>query len=322
MQIEKEKMKLYPFYNHYCDALYASLGEFLTIDEENINQILSNLTAEDWSAMCDYCVVKNIKAGVKELNLKVYHYGDGLKALDKYAIKGKEIISAKEMNVLPTSAMVGDRLLLEVESLLDYQQDYLNALVDFSAKTDIPVLFKIGQKLDEVGKLVNIYRKSPMEILENYGFLDRECYVYGLNFIDKEDQKLLSQYDVKIIFSPISDGEEGLGAINLYNFIYNELKFGFSSGKCYNINMLEECKLAKINTSNLMYDNKLLTIEQLLSGVIVDYDFQEDEKIEIDLDECEPFENILNKRVDLKQDDFFALRQKVIEIAGKIKEKI
>lgn len=71
-----------------------------------------------------------------------------------------------------------------------------------------------------------------------------------------------------------------------------------------------------------MYDNKLLTIEQLLSGVIVDYDFQEDEKIEIDLDECEPFENILNKRVDLKQDDFFALRQKVIEIAGKIKEKI
>ena len=298
MQIEKEKMKLYPFYNHYCDALYASLGEFLTIDEENI------------------------KAGVKELNLKVYHYGDGLKALDKYAIKGKEIISAKEMNVLPTSAMVGDRLLLEVESLLDYQQDYLNALVDFSARTDIPVLFKIGQKLDEVGKLVNIYRKSPMEILENYGFLDRECYVYGLNFIDKEDQKLLSQYDVKIIFSPISDGEEGLGAINLYNFIYNELKFGFSSGKCYNINMLEECKLAKINTSNLMYDNKLLTIEQLLSGVIVDYDFQEDEKIEIDFDECEPFENILNKRVDLKQDDFFALRQKVIEIAGKIKEKI
>ena len=151
-------------------------------------------------------------------------------------------------------------------------------------------------------------------MLESFGFLDRKCLLYGLNFVDKEDQKLICDYDKTCIFSPRSDGEEGKGGINLYNFIYNKIKFGFSSGRCYNIDMLAEGKLAIINTNNLMYDNSLIDSQKVLESL------EDSGQLEIDFDDEEPLENLLDKRVELEEDEFNI--EKVKEIVKKIKERI
>lgn len=309
---EKAKIKIKAFKNYYCDAIACSIGEFIDYNEK----LLNDLSQDDLKILCEYAVLKNKIAGVGELFLKVPDFMFGNEALDKFGVKGYEIISASLIDKIPTKALIGQRLVLEIENLLDYNDDFLSEISFYLAKTKLPIIINLGQDLEEVGKLVNKFSKSPAQILEDYGFLDCECFIKGLNFIDKDDQKILKDYNATCIFSPRSDGEEGKGAINLYNFIYNEIKFGFSSGKCYNIDMLGEVKLALINTSNLMFDANLLNIQDLLDALST-----ENSMIEIEFDQDAKKSTLLDKRVEIKDEHYLNLRTQVKEIIKKLKEK-
>lgn len=313
---EKTKQKIKSFKNYYCDALYCALGEFF--DKEKIDEILNRktLTQQQIKLLCEYAVIKNKIAGVTFLNLKVPDFGYGIELLEKYNMKGNEIVSANLMNCMPSKALVGQRLILEVESLLEYNENFLSDLSDLSAKIDIPIIFALGQDLEEVGKIVNKFKMSPVQTLESFGFLDRECYVLGLNFIDKDDQKLMRDYGATCIFSPCCDGEEGKGAINLYNFIYNDLKFRFSSRRNYNIDILKECWLAMVNTSNLMFEKDLIKIEDLLQAVFDKNGID----IEISTGEYERKEGLLNKKIKLNIEDFENVYKNVKKLVFQLKD--
>lgn len=313
---EKTKQKIKSFKNYYCDALYCALGEFF--DKEKIDEILNSktLTQQQVKQLCEYAVIKNKIAGVTFLNLKVPDFGYGIELLEKYNMNGYEIVSANLMNCMPSKALVGQRLMLEVESLLEYNENFLSDLSDLSAKIDIPIIFALGQDLEEVGKIVNKFKMSPVQTLESFGFLDRECYVLGLNFIDKDDQKLMRDYGATCIFSPCCDGEEGKGAINLYNFIYNDLKFRFSSRRNHNIDMLKECWLAMVNTSNLMFEKDLIKIEDLLQAVFDKNGID----IEISIGEYERKEGLLNKKIKLNIEDFENVYKNVEKLVFQLKD--
>ena len=308
----KDEIVINGLKNYYCDVLGCAFGEFLS-NEELEDITLSEQQLED---VCEYVVLKNKEAGVSEVNLKVPKVGFGVRALDKYGMKGKEIISTDKIDEIETKNLVGQRLMIELDSLIEYDQNVLSNVSNFVAIIDCEILVRLGQDLEEVGKAVNRYNMSPVSILESFGFLDRKCLVYGLNFIDKDDQKLLKDYEIKCVFSPRSDAEIGRGAINLYNFIYNELKFGFSSEKCYNIDMLNEVKLAKYNTSNLMFENGLLDDEILLESLQSEYG-----KIHIKMSPYERDENVFDKNVVLPQEDLKSLREKIEKIVKELKEK-
>lgn len=313
---EKTKQKIKSFKNYYCDALYCALGEFF--DKEKIDEILNSktLTQQQVKQLCEYAVIKNKIAGVTFLNLKVPDFGYGIELLEKYNMNGHEIVSANLMNCMPSKALVGQRLMLEVESLLEYNENFLSDLSDLSAKIDIPIIFALGQDLEEVGKIVNKFKMSPVQTLESFGFLDRECYVLGLNFIDKDDQKLMRDYGATCIFSPCCDGEEGKGAINLYNFIYNDLKFRFSTRRNHNIDMLKECWLAMVNTSNLMFEKDLIKIEDLLQAVFDKNGID----IEISTGEYERKEGLLNKKIKLNIEDFENVYKNVEKLVFQLKD--
>ena len=296
------------FINYYCDIMSCAFGEFLS-DEEIGNLSLSG---QEYQDVCDYVVVKNIMAGVGEVNLKTKSFGYAQKSLEKYGIKGKVIVDCEEINSLPATALVGDNLIIEISSL-DKEDNILNQTADFVGRIDGEVLVKIGQDLEEVGIIVNRFNSSPVETLESFGFLDRKCNVYGLNFIDKDDKKLLKEHDVFCIFSPRSDAYEGRGSVNLYTFVYDDLRFGFSSGKCYNIDMLAEARLAKFNTANLMYEAGLID-NQTLKKSLTNGEF------DIKLDGLEKEENIFDKKVEFDHNDYLVLREKIKGIVRKIKE--
>lgn len=319
MQREEKKVKINHLINYYCNALCCVAGEFVLLNEEELSRFEKMLTKDEALLLYCYAVAKNKRAGVGELNLKVQDFEMGRQALEHFGLKGKIIISAKDYAKLSSLAIINNGLILEIESLLDYSQSLLSEIVDFSAKCEVAVLVNIGRDLEEVGKIVNLYQKSPVEILEEFGFLDRECYLYGLNYIDKDDQKLLNQYKPFLILAPSSDGEEGRGEINLYNFVYNDLKFGFSSGNSYNIDMLFEGKLAKYNTNNLMRQASMVSDELLIKSLTIAHDSH---KLELPLEENLPVKNILDQKIEIFDDEFIDLRQKVKEVIEKYKEKI
>ena len=318
MQIQQNKININKFCNYYCDGLYCSLGEFLKLDQQLLEKVLRMLSNEEIEILIEYAVCKNISSGVGELNIKVPEFGMGVKALEKYGVKGKEIVSAKQFYSMPTTSLVGGQTILDIESLLDYNQNALSDISDFSAKAEVPLAINVASDLEEVGKIVNMYKLSPVEVLESFGLLDRESFVYGLNYIDKDDQKLIKEYDKMCVFSLQDDGNRGKGAINLYNFIYNHLKFGFSSGKCYNVNMLCECKLAMHDTFNLMHESEIILPQDLLNAATIG----KGEQIEIEFSNEENFINLFDRRVQNLCKDEQELRNKTIEIVKRIKEKI
>ena len=316
-----QKFELKLLKNAYCDAFGLAMSEFFDVTELDEQEYLKLLSEEDVDAICEYAVIKNVLAGVGELNLKVMQKGYGKKYFDKYDIKGNEILSARLLDDLTAKDIVGGRVILELESMLDYNDGYLSRIVDFCATTDTPVLVKMGQKLEEVGKVVNKFNSSPAEVLEDFGFLDRECFIYGLNFLDKDDQKLLKMYSPTLILSPRDDAERGRGAINLYNFIFNELKFAFASGKCYNIDMFLEGKLALFNTANLMYESGLVDTKTILQALQSDKG-----KLELQLEEETKIDTIFDKKIELNDQKLIlkmlSLKESIKQIARKIKEKI
>lgn len=316
MQNHQNNIKINHFVNYYCDGLRCAIDEFIHLNDEEFCSMIDKLSFEEKKVLIEYAILKNKEAGVKKLFIKTDNFQMGKMLLEKYNLEGGVIISAKDYQTLPSSALIGDGLVLEIESLLDYNASLLSDIVDFLSLTKTKVLIKLGQDLEEVGKLVNLYGRSPVEILEDFGFLDRDCLIYGLNFIDKEDQKLLVQYKPFLIFSPRNDGLEGKGAINLYNFIYNHLKFGFSSGKCYNIDMLAEGRLAKINTNNLMFDNNLVDDLLLLESLTCPFD---DQPINMTLEKDLPAWNIFENKIYLPQ--HLDIRNQVKEIIKRYKEK-
>ena len=323
MHREKNKVFLKPFKNLYCDGVFSSLGRYIDVYECDENEILNLLSRQDIEILIETAVLKNKVAGVKFVNIKVPFVGIGVKLLEKHGMQGNEILSARQMTSLTAGEAVGGQIGFDVENLLDYAEGYLAELSDFVGQLDIPIFISFGRDIEEVGKLVNRYNMSPAEIIESLGFLDRKCFFYGLNYIDKEDQKLLKNYSPTLIFMPKNDGEEGRGVINLYNFVYHQLKFCFSSGKCYNIDMLGELKQAKTNTSNLMHERGLLSLEDMVSSIELEENPYE---LSLDLDEEENEENILEKMMKIEDQTIIyqlsVLEEKTKEIAKRIKEKI
>lgn len=319
MQTQTPKADIGKFTNFYCDGIASALDEFITLPEDV--DIAKYLSDEDCQTLVDYAVMKNKVAGVGQLYIKVPDFNMGKNALEKFGMAGYEIISAKNCQNMSTSAMIGGNTIIELESLLDFQQGELSEIADLTARAELPTLFHLGQDLEEVGKIVNLYKHSPAEVLESFGFLDRQCFLLGLNFIDKDDQKLLHDYGATCIFTPRDDGEHGRGAINLYNFIYNQLKFGFGSGKCYNIDMLAEGKLALYNTANLMYDANLISPKELLAAIACNSDPKEVLDF-LGVQNGEKERNLLDKKVNLWQYFQNDLHLQAQEISYKLKEKI
>lgn len=83
--------------------------------------------------------------------------------------------------------------------------------------------------------------------------------------------------------------------------------------------MLAEGKLAKLNTSNLMHDDSLIDDKLLLDAICYS---QGENNLEVEISSLEPLSNIFDKKVFIADDSFMPLREKVIEIIKKIKEKI
>lgn len=309
------KLKL--FQNGYCDAISCALSGLLEVDEKVRDYAENHLSDSEIQLLCDYSALLNKIAGVAEVNLKVPRVRKGIEALEKYGLQGYEILDANYANGLKSSDLLGGRLMLEISNLQEHNAGSLAEISDFCGLTHIPILIHFGRDLESVGKIVNKFSLSPASLLEEYGFLDRQCYLYGMNYIDKDDQILLTNYNPTLILAPKSDAYQGKGGINLYNLIYNRLKFVFSSGNCYNIDMLKEGLLALLNTNNLMNDASLVEKTEILSALCV----ENGENIAID---CKK-ENVLEEKFVSKDqslhDEMKSLKEKIKEIANKIKEK-
>lgn len=258
--------------NCYCDFVGTACGNDYNSNGEICESDLMNI--------CRQVVQKNVQSGVLSLFLKSPNLEVARSVIEEFEIDGKVIISADKLQEIRAQDLLGDNVILEVSSLLDMSEMALSNLSDLSAKMKIPLLFHLGRTLEEVGLISVRYGKSPATLLEEFGFLDRECYILGGNYLDKDDFSLLSSYGAKVILTPKSDSLCGREFINLLTLENAGIDYFFGSDIYPIVNIFHEALLAYEGTANLLVNNFTLDLERLEKSLQSDFG-----RVEIEVEE-------------------------------------
>ena len=258
--------------NCYCDFVGTAYGNDYNSNGEICESDLMNI--------CRQVVQKNVQSGVLSLFLKSPNLEVARSVIEEFEIDGKVIISADKLQEIRTQDLLGDNVIVEVSSVLEMSDGALSNLSDLSAKMKVPLLFHLGRTLEEVGLISVRYGKSPATLLEEFGFLDRECYILGGNYLDKDDFSLLSSYGAKVILTPKSDSLCGREFVNLLTLENADIDYFFGSDIYPIVNIFHEALLAYEGTANLLVNNFTLDLERLEKSLQSDFG-----RVEIEVEE-------------------------------------
>lgn len=126
-----------------------------------------------------------------------------------------------------------DDIMLENISQLDEKQ--LSEISNESAKKNKRIWLKIGQDLCELGAVDKKFGKGVVQVLEDFGILDRQWVLIGGNCLEKDDLRLLRQYGDKIVICPSEDGQLGRRPTNLKTLIDLDFCIRIGSGQAFEI---------------------------------------------------------------------------------------
>lgn len=239
------------FKNYYCDPLASFVYEGLP--RLDLSDITVTPEQEEW--LCEYAIIKNKIAGVSELNIAFSQPVIVRQLLNKYGMTGRPVVS--ELNKCDKDCI------FHIKDILALSEVQLQEVAERVGMLKIPCMITFGRTLDEMGQLDKLYGMSPARVLEDMGFLDRECWILGGNHLDKDDLTILSQYDAKVILTPRSDMLLARGFVNLAPLKSQGLTLGFATEVHPYADMLAECYLAAGQTANLMRDYDIVTFEEL-----------------------------------------------------------
>lgn len=249
--------------NWYCDFVQSALTEKEFADCYQGE----NLTDEQVRTLCEQVVKENIKNGIVEINLKTSKVQVAKEVLDNFGVQGKVVVDEKYLENLTTKDFLEDKIIIEITDILDLTPQRLSEISDLCAKMKVPILIHFARSLDEVG-LINVrYNLSPAKLLEDFGFLDRECILLGCNYLDKDDLELLSTYQVKIVLTPKTDALKARGFVNLLSIENSGVEYGFATESYPKYNLFEEAFISYANTANLILEKEPISLKKLLASL-------------------------------------------------------
>jgi len=249
-------------YLHFKNGYYDALGSFLKCHFLDTSQV--KITDEEDRLLCEYGALKNVLAGVGEVNLSCMHPDNALGALKKYSLSGKAVLDGKQLEDLDGKEAC---IIIHIQSVLDYSENELQDISMLSGQKKVPVLIDYGRSLNEMGSIDKTYGISPIRVLEDMGFLDRECTLLGGNYLDKDDLAILSMYGTKLCLTPQSDMLKGRGFVNLAMIKNSGIEVTFASDDYPYVDMLSEVNWACGQTVNLLCDRNAISRTEILGKV-------------------------------------------------------
>ncbi|MEG1499735.1 MAG: amidohydrolase family protein, partial [Clostridia bacterium] len=111
------------------------------------------------------------------------------------------------------------------------------------------------------------FLKTPVELLEDYGFLDRFSTLYHCVHMDKDDVTLLSHYGANIVTCPSSNLKLGSGFAPIYSFQNADLNIAIgtdSAASNNSLDMFKEMFLAATLPKACLYDSSVISCKDVL----------------------------------------------------------
>ena len=205
---------------------HTKLADFLVGDDGKIKQI-----------------AKEIKADCQEIDLKgnyvlpafVNAYSESKRVLScSYEIENQDDEKLAQQLLLVKNLLAGAVFLNDnppkLENIGEFSEAELSQLSEDFAKTKERCFMKVGRDLFELGEIDKLYKKTLAEVLEDFGFLDRNCVLVGGNCLEKDELQLLKRYDVPVVLTPNEDGRLGRRVSNLNTLRHLGFDVSFGSG--------------------------------------------------------------------------------------------
>lgn len=271
------KSTSFGYRNLYCDPIALLAWQFLPFDQVQLHRREHTWNRNLLETAYEYTILKNKEAGVAELFLKVQ--SDLVQPvfgwLKQYSLNGTCLLS--ELEKLPDIVSFGQCALL-VENMDEKTESELDAYSLAAGEKGIPVMVQFGDSLEQMGRLDSMYNMSPARVLEHFGFLDRQCFLCGCNYLDKDDAMFLSNYQPTCVLTPRADMLLGKGNVNLELLLHAGLPIAFGSGGYPEIDLLKEGMLAIGETANLLNEKPTNLVDVLHSLQYGSKDFIRDER--------------------------------------------
>lgn len=284
----------YNFKNYYCALSCFAQGDSL-----------KSWQKDELLILYEFVIAKNFSSGVKELWIVNDFNLDLSQLANKYDMKIKSIIKSENIQNFTSSMLVGESLMIEVDRLEGLSESQINDIVSFSARFDIPLIVHFGENLFSLGALDKKYKMPPERVLEEFGFLDRKCYLLGCNYLDKDALALFDNYNVEYIFSPLDDGEKGRGFLN---FKLYENKICHLASRDGEIDMTGNANFLRLSTNNYLSSAEMIALSSY--GKLLPFEGGEEEIL-----------SLLKSKITLPCQNFEELRQKLCNLLAQKSKK-
>lgn len=217
------------------------------------------------SSEIEKVILSNINAGVSEIIAVTDNYLFTKLLLEKYGLDYKialRVDCAKAIENLDC-----EKALIYVDPCQDEEFE-LDEASDFAGKNNLKVFINLFDNLQKTGELNSTTGKLPIHYVEEFGLLDRGGYISGAICCDKEDFRLISQYDFEIVIRPIRDLKKGNGLANIIQIQNAGLSCSLGSMDEKNVDFFQETRALLLGTRGLLCDEDAISEDEAFSYAI------------------------------------------------------
>lgn len=181
----------------------------------------------------------------------------------------KDIENLMTIKNLLAGAICNDVSANEKEYLLEnvdhLEENELSFISEKVAKDKLRLFVKAGQDLDELGMVDKLYKKPMVQVLEDFGFLDRKPIFVGGNCLEKDDLELLSNYDCDFCLTVGEDGKNGRRPTNLLSLKSFDFNVGLGSGYSFEIDFFAFMRQILMSQRGLFEGKNCISEKEVLS---------------------------------------------------------
>lgn len=182
------------------------------------------------------CHEGELKA-IKESKIRCMFSGSLMGDLDTNGInKIKELENI--MNKYPKDDLL--TYSCAIHGLYTTTKEYVKECKKLADKYNLPIHIHFCENLNEVKTIEDYYKESPANALKELGLLNNKLILAHCTFINENDQKELSNYNVSFVHNPVSNLNLGCGFADITSYKNNSINVCLGTdgqGSGNNLNM-------------------------------------------------------------------------------------
>lgn len=266
---------------HNAMSLFRGLKDDVPLEEwlfDNMLVIEKYLTEKDIFYGTQLSLLEGLKSGITT-NLDAYFYPNEI--IDANIEVGTRVVCCigakiyeKDRNAELIKEYEGIKNKNDLVSFMAYAHSIyglstqeLEDTVYFAKDYKLPMHIHLAETLKEVGDCVQKYNRTPVQLLEDVGFLEHKCLIAHGVHIEKDDFMILTQHDTSIAHCPASNLKLGSGIAPIHSMSQAGINICLGTdGPASNnsIDMFREMYLSSLLQKVNLYDTSVMPAEYVI----------------------------------------------------------